>query len=56
MDVILKTAPKDDAIFQYLDKKRAECKHYYVYMMAGANKFLRVYYARVKEHLDSVAA
>ena len=24
-------------------------KPYYVYMTAGANKFLRIYYARVKE-------
>ena len=54
MDVLLKTAPADDAVFQFLDRKRAEGKHYYVYMMAGANKFLRIYYARVKEHLDAL--
>ena len=24
-------------------------KHYYVYMTAGANKFLRIYYGKVKE-------
>ena len=52
MDVILKTAPEGDEVFQYLSKKRADGKHYYVYMMAGANKFLRIYYARVKDHLD----
>ena len=51
MDVILKTAPYGDPVFQYLDKKRSEGKHYYVYMMAGANKFLRIYYARIKESL-----
>ena len=51
MDVILKTASEGDQVFQYLDKKRAEGKHYYVYMMAGANKFLRIYYAKVKESL-----
>ena len=51
MDVILKTAPGGDPVFQYLDKKRSEGKHYYVYMMAGANKFLRIYYARVRESL-----
>ena len=38
-------------IFQFMDKKRAEGKHFYVYMVAGAAKFLRVYYARVKAHL-----
>ena len=26
-------------------------KHYYVFMVAGAAKFLRIYYARVKEAL-----
>ena len=50
-----KHAPSHDAVFQYLDKKRGEGKNYYVYMMAGANKFLRIYYARVKEHLGSLA-
>ena len=55
MDVILKTAPVDDPVFQYLDKKRSEGKHYYVYMMAGANKFLRIYYARVREFLSLTA-
>jgi len=54
MAAILKTAPDDDDIFQYLDKKRAEGKHYYVCMIAGANKFLRIYYARVKEHFHAL--
>jgi len=53
MDVVLKTAPADDVVFQFLDRKRSEGKHYYVYMMAGANKFLRIYYARTKEALES---
>ena len=38
----------------FLDKKRAEGKHYYVYMIAGCNKFLRIYYARVSEYLNSL--
>ena len=33
-------------------RKRAEGKPYKVYMMASANKFLRVYYATVKAYLD----
>lgn len=49
---ILQTSQADEPVFQFLDKKRADGKHYYVYMMAGANKFLRIYYARVKEHLE----
>ena len=35
----------------HLIKKRAEGKHFYVYTMAAANKFLRIYYARVNEYL-----
>ena len=31
-------------MYQFLDKKRAQGKPYYVYMTAGANKFLRIYY------------
>lgn len=51
MDALIKTKPQDDAVYQFLDKKRAQSKPYYVYMTAGANKFLRIYYGRVKEYL-----
>lgn len=54
MNTLLQKQPYDDPVFQFLDKKRAEGKPYYVYMTAGANKFLRVYYGRVKEHLASL--
>lgn len=47
----LKKSPADEAVYQFLDKKRSEGKPYYVYMTAAANKFLRIYYARVKECL-----
>lgn len=53
MSVLLQKAPPDDPVFRFLDKKRAEGKPYYVYMTAGANKFLRIYYGRVKEYLTS---
>jgi len=53
MDVLIKTQPQDDAVFNFIDKKRSEGKPYYVYMTAGANKFLRIYYGRVKEFLQS---
>lgn len=53
MDVLIKTKP-DDAVYLFMDKKRAQGKPYYVYMTAGANKFLRVYYGRVKEYLASL--
>ncbi|MDR2712915.1 MAG: IS110 family transposase [Clostridiales bacterium] len=52
MDTYLKRSPEDEPVYQFLDKKRAEGKPYYVYMTAAANKFLRIYYARVKEHLN----
>ncbi len=54
MDALIKTKPQDDAVYQFLDKKRAQGKPYYVYMTAGANKFLRIYYGRVKEYLLSL--
>lgn len=54
MTVLLQKAPPDDPVFQFLDKKRAEGKPYYVYMTAGCNKFLRIYYGRVKEYLDAM--
>lgn len=52
ISVILQTQPKNNAIYQFLDKKRSEGKPYKVYMMAAANKFLRIYYARVNEALN----
>ena len=51
MDCLLKTMPQDDPVYQFMDKKRTEGKPYLVYMTAGANKFLRIYYGRVKEYL-----
>ena len=54
MDILLKSMPQDDAVYQFLDKKRAQGKPYYVYMTAGANKFLRIYYGRVKEYLATL--
>ena len=56
MDCLLKTMPQDDPVYCFMDKKRAEGKPYLVYMTAGANKFLRIYYGRVKEYLASLEA
>lgn len=49
--VILQHSNPEDPVFQFMDKKRSEGKHFYVYMVAGGAKFLRIYYARVKEVL-----
>lgn len=45
--VSLQCAPSDEPIYQ-----RDKGKPYKVYMMASANKFLRIYYATVKAYLD----
>jgi len=49
----LKRSPIDEPVYQFLNKKRSEGKPFYVYMTAAANKFLRIYHARVKEFLLS---
>ena len=54
MSVYLQNAPQDEPVFQFMNRKRAEGKHYKVYMMASANKFLRIYYAAVNAYLDSL--
>ena len=51
MDGLIKRSPADDPVYAFMDKKRAQGKPYYVYMTAGANKFLRIYYGRVNEYL-----
>jgi transposase len=48
----LKQSPQDEPVYQFLDRKRAEGKPYLVYMIAAANKFLRIYHAKVKEYLN----
>ena len=54
MSVLIKVMPADDPVYAFMAKKRAEGKLYYVYMTAGANKFLRIYYGRVREYLMSL--
>ena len=55
MDGLIKRSPADDPVYAFMDKKRSEGKPYYVYMTAGANKFLRIYYGRVREYLASLS-
>ena len=55
MDGLIKRSPAEDPVYAFMDKKRAEGKPYYVYMTAGANKFLRIYYGRVREYLASLS-
>ena len=46
-------AVREQQWYNFMNKKRSEGKPYKVYMMASANKFLRIYYARVKAEMDS---
>lgn len=52
VSMILVNEKMDNSVFCFMDKKRAEGKHFYVYTVAGAAKFLRIYYAKVKEYLN----
>ena len=54
MDVLIKLQPEDDPVYRFMAKKRDEGKPYYVYMTAGANKFLRIYFGKVKEYLSNL--
>ena len=55
MDNLIKRSPVGDPVYAFMDKKRAQGKPYYVYMTDGANKYLRIYYGRVKEYLASLS-
>lgn len=54
MKVHLQRAPADEPVFQFMDKKRAEGKPYYVYMTAAGNKFLRRYYGKVMAYFAAL--
>ena len=54
MSVYLQNSPLDEPVYQFMDRKRSEGKPYRVYMMASANKFLRIYYATVKAYLNTL--
>lgn len=56
MSVVLQRGSTDNPVYLFMNKKRAEGKHFYVYTVAGAAKFLRIYYARVKEYLLALEA
>lgn len=54
MSIYLRCSPEDEPVYQFLDRKRSEGKPFYVYMTAGANKFLRRYYGKVRDYLASL--
>ena len=51
MEGLIIRSPVDNPVYAFMDRKRAEGKPYYVYMTAGANKFLRIYYGKVTAFL-----
>lgn len=51
----IKTHPRpEDPVYQYVIKKESEGKAKKAAKIAGLNKFLRIYYARVKEVYDNI--
>jgi len=49
MQSLIQHKPSEDAVYWFIQKKRAEGKACKEAMIAGFNKFLRIYYARVSE-------
>jgi transposase len=49
MQSLIQHKPDEDAVYQFIQKKRSEGKACKEAMIAGLNKFLRIYYARVTE-------
>ena len=54
MSIYLRCSPPEEPVYHFLDRKRAEGKPFYVYMTAGANKFLRRYYGKVRDYLATL--
>ena len=50
--IFLHSSP-DNPVYCFIDKKRPEGEHFYVYTTAGAAKLLRIYYARMKKYLSA---
>ena len=49
MQCLIKHSPEGDPVYDFIQKKRSEGKACTEAMIAGLNKFLRIYYGRVKE-------
>ena len=49
MQSLIKHKPADDAVYNFIQKKRSEGKCGKEAMIAGLNKFLRIYYGKVME-------
>lgn len=54
MQSLIKHKPADDSVYDFIQKKRSEGKCGKEAMIAGLNKFLRVYYGRVMERYSEL--
>lgn len=54
MQSLIKHKPADDSVYDFIQKKRSEGKCDKEAMIAGLNKFLRVYYGRVIERYSEL--
>ncbi|MCL2200172.1 MAG: IS110 family transposase [Defluviitaleaceae bacterium] len=50
----LRHSPQNEPVYIFLDKKREEGKPYFVYMTAAANKFLKIYYAKITKLMQEL--
>lgn len=49
MQSLIQHKPEGDPVFDFIQKKRSEGKSGKEAMIAGLNKFLRIYYGKVTE-------
>jgi len=54
MQSLIRHKPGNDAVYQFIQKKRSEGKSCNEAMIAGLNKFLRIYYTRVSEVYNEI--
>ena len=54
MQSLIQHKPEQDAVFAFIQKKRGEGKCAKEAMIAGLNKFLRIYYGRVSETYKAI--
>jgi transposase len=54
MQSLIQHKPEEDAVFAFIQKKRSEGKLCKEAMIAGLNKFLRVYYGRISEAYNAI--
>ena len=54
MQCLIQHKPDDDPVYSFIQKKRSEGKSAKEAMIAGLNKFLRIYYGRVTELYNQI--